>query len=86
MSRVRLKLTFLFFGGGQSKGGLLEVYMVSSLSAMERVVEQVESEFGDLLYRDLGWCLSLSRSVIIESQHWLQNTFITEFLFYYFIW
>ena len=40
MSRVRLKLTFLFFGGGQSRGKLLVLYMVSSLSAMDTVVEQ----------------------------------------------
>ena len=57
MSRVRLKLTFLFLGGGtaESSGGLADtVYMVSSRSAMESVVEQEVSELGLVLYRERG--------------------------------
>ena len=49
MSSVRLKLTFLFLGGGQSRGGLWLLYIVSSLSAMESVVEQSEAEPGEVL-------------------------------------
>jgi len=46
ISSVRLKFTRLFFGGGQSRGGegAGAEYIVSSLSAMERVVEQEEEE------------------------------------------
>ena len=46
MSRVRLKLTRRFFGGGQSRGGdgAGAEYMVSNLSAIERLVEQEEEE------------------------------------------
>ena len=57
MSRVRLKLTFLLLGGGtaESSGGLADtVYMVSSRSAMESVVEQEVSELGLVLYRERG--------------------------------
>ena len=68
MSRVRLKLTFLFFGGGQSRGGLLVLYMVSSLSAMDRVVEQEVSELGEVLKRDLG-SLSISVMSLIDNQN-----------------
>ena len=51
MSRVRLKLTFLFLGGGtaESSGGLADtVYMVSSRSAMESIVEQEVSAHNKL--------------------------------------
>ena len=46
MSKVRLKLTRRFFGGGQSRGGdgAGAEYMVSSLSAIDRLVEQEEEE------------------------------------------
>ena len=50
-------MTFLFLGGGtaESRGGLADtVYMVSSRSAMESVVEQEVSELGLVLYRERG--------------------------------
>ena len=50
-------MTFLFLGGGtaESSGGLADtVYMVSSRSAMESVVEQEVSELGLVLYRERG--------------------------------
>ena len=63
-------LTFLFLGGGQSRarGGLLVLYMVSSLSAMDRVVEQEVSELGEVLKRDLG-SLSISVMSLIDNQN-----------------
>ena len=53
MSRVRMKLTFLFLSGGtaESSGGLADtVYVVPSRSAMESIVEQEVSEL--VLYRE----------------------------------
>ena len=43
------EVNFPLLRRGAVQGGLLVLYIVSSLSAMERVVEQSEAEPGDVL-------------------------------------